>query len=370
VRLAVFVGTRPNFVKAAAVVSAFRRRGIEVPIIHSGQHADATLSGSFFAQLQLPEPKHHLGVGPRPRGAQLGEIVERFSVLLPSLQLDELIVVGDVTSTAAGALAADACDVPVAHVEAGLRSFDWTMPEERYRRIVDAIAQKLLVTEPSGVANLRAEGREEAQIHFVGNVMIDTLLRFRARAEEARPWERYGCERGRYIVATLHRPHNVDEPVALAESVAALEVAARRYPVLFAAHPRTRTKIKDFRLEIPSGIRVLPPLGYLEFIGLVTGALAVLTDSGGAQEETTVLDVPCLTMRETTERPITCELGTSRLVGRSVEEIEHALDEIEDGTYPHTQPIPLWDGGAADRIAAVFLDGKPGTEIGGVEAEG
>jgi len=355
VRIAVFVGTRPNLVKAAAVVSAFARKGVDVQIIHSGQHADANLSGAFFTRFALPDPAHYLGVGPRSRGEQLGEIVVRLAQLLPSLELEELLVVGDVTSTAAGALAADSCDLPIAHVEAGLRSFDWGMVEERYRRVVDSIAQRLLVSEPSGVTNLQAEGRDPSEIHFVGNVMIDTLLRFQSEAEGARQWERLGCDRREYIVATLHRPSNVDAPEALAESVAVLGAAARRAPVLFAAHPRTQARLEEFGVSLPDAVRLLPPLDYLDFVSLMSGALAVLTDSGGAQEETTVLDVPCLTMRENTERPITCELGTSRLVGRSVTAVEDAFDEIGAGVYPRARSIPLWDGHAGDRIAALML---------------
>jgi UDP-N-acetylglucosamine 2-epimerase (non-hydrolysing) len=355
VKLAVFVGTRPNLVKATAVVSAFARQGVDVDIIHSGQHVDARLSGSFFERFALPDPAHYLGVGLRARGEQLGEIVSRLAVLLPSLGLDELIVVGDVTSTAAGALAADSCDLPVAHVEAGLRSFDWTMPEERYRRVVDAIARRLLVSEPSGVTNLQAEGRSPDEIDFVGNVMIDTLLRFQGDAAEAQLWERFDCEHGRYVLVTLHRPSNVDTPQVLVESMAVLETAAARAPVLFSAHPRTTERLQRFGIPVPSGVRLLPPLDYLDFISLMSGALAVLTDSGGAQEETTVLDVPCLTMRENTERPITCELGTSRLVGRSVAAVAAAFDEIASGSYPRARPIPLWDGRAGDRIAALML---------------
>ncbi len=354
-RLAVFVGTRPNLVKAAAMVSAFAKRGVDVQIIHSGQHFDDNLSGAFFTRFALPDPAHYLGVGLRTRGEQLGGIVSRLATLLPSFDLDELIVVGDVTSTAAGALAADSCDLPVAHVEAGLRSFDWTMPEERYRRVVDSIAQRLLVSEPSGVTNLQAEGRAPSQIHFVGNVMIDTLLRFRADAEDTREWERFGCERRGYVLATLHRPSNVDRQATLSESLDVLGTAARRAPVLFSAHPRTRAALANFGLELPRAVKLLPPLDYLNFISLMSGALAVVTDSGGAQEETTVLDVPCLTMRENTERPITCELGTSRLVGRSVAQVEDAFDEIEAGVYPQARPIPLWDGHAGDRIAALML---------------
>jgi UDP-N-acetylglucosamine 2-epimerase (non-hydrolysing) len=271
------------------------------------------------------------------------------------MRLDELIVVGDVTSTAAAAVAADACDLPVAHVEAGLRSFDWTMPEERYRRIVDAIAQRLLVSERSGVSNLYAEGRDPGDVHLVGNVMIDTLFRFRARSVGARVWERFGVPKGGYALVTLHRPNNVDDPQPLAECLAVLALVGRRFPVLFAAHPRTSARLREHGMALPDSVRLMSPLDYFDFIGLMAGAAVVLTDSGGAQEETTALGVPCLTMRENTERPITCELGTSRLVARSVAKVEEALEELASGTYPSGREIPLWDGHAADRIAELML---------------
>jgi UDP-N-acetylglucosamine 2-epimerase (non-hydrolysing) len=344
-------------VKAAAVISAFARRGVTVDIIHTGQHHDPNLSDAFFARFDLPPPAHHLGVSSGTRGEQLGEITARLARLLPTLRLDELIVVGDVTSTAAGALAADAIDVPVAHVEAGLRSFDWTMPEERNRRVVDAIATRLLVSEPSGVRNLEREGRAGDAVRLVGNVMIDTLFRFKPQAEAARVWERFSLARGGYAVATLHRPANVDTRAALGECAAVLAAAAARHPVLFAAHPRTSNRLRELGVALPDSVRVLPPLDYLDFISLMAGAAVVLTDSGGAQEETTALGVPCLTMRENTERPVTCELGTSRLVGRSLARVQQALDELAAGTYPRGRDIPLWDGHAGDRIAELMLAG-------------
>lgn len=354
-KLGIVVGTRPNFVKASAVIRGLEARGVRPVLIHTGQHHDAALSDSFFQRLGLPAPDHHLGITGGARGEQLGEIVARMSRLLPGLALDELIVVGDVTSTAAGALAADACDLPVSHVEAGLRSFDATMPEERNRRVVDAIAARLFASEPSGVENLLREGQPRERVHLVGNVMIDTLLRFRAEAEAAEVWRRFQLEPKRYFVATLHRPGNVDEPGALRESLRCLSAAAERFPVLFAAHPRTHGRLKQFGLELPRNVQLLSPLDYLDFIGLMGGAFAVLTDSGGAQEETTVLAVPCLTMRENTERPITCEQGSSRLVGRSVEKVARALQEIDQGRYPRGSAIPLWDGAAGARIADVLL---------------
>jgi UDP-N-acetylglucosamine 2-epimerase (non-hydrolysing) len=354
-RLGIVVGTRPNFVKAAAVIRALKGRGVKPVLIHTGQHHDATLSDAFFKRLDLPDPDHHLGIPAGARGEQLGEMVVRMSKLLPALELNELIVVGDVTSTVAGALAADACDLPVSHVEAGLRSFDPTMPEERNRKVVDALAHRLFASEPSGLANLLHEGHSPDHIYLVGNVMIDTLIRFRDEATAAKAWGRFALSPGHYAVATLHRPGNVDGRAQLAQSLDCLSVVARTHPVLFSAHPRTQSRLKEFGLELPAGVKLLPPLDYLDFIGLMSAAHVVLTDSGGAQEETTVLQVPCLTMRENTERPITCEKGSSRLVGRSVEKIRAALADLEEGRFPKGESIPLWDGGAGARIVDILL---------------
>lgn len=354
-KLGIVVGTRPNFVKAAAVIRALKAKGVTPALIHTGQHHDATLSDAFFKRLELPAPDHHLGIQGGSRGEQLGEMVSRMSKLFPSLKLDELIVVGDVTSTVAGALAADACDLPVSHVEAGLRSFDMAMPEERNRQIVDAIAHRLFASEPAGLANLLREGHAREKIHLVGNVMIDTLVRFRDEAKAAKVWERFAFQPNRFAIATLHRPSNVDSRESLAESLRCLAVVSARHPVLFAAHPRTQTRLKDFGLTLPAGVRLLPPLDYLDFISLMSAAFVVMTDSGGAQEETTVLNAPCLTMRENTERPITCEQGSSRLVGRSVERIAQAIADIDAGRYSRGTEIALWDGNAGSRIADIVL---------------
>jgi UDP-N-acetylglucosamine 2-epimerase (non-hydrolysing) len=348
---ALIVGTRPNFVKAAAVVRALAVRGVPLLLIHTGQHFDAQLSDVFFQRLGLPQPDHHLGVGAGSRGEQFGEITRRLSGLFAEHRPQEVIVVGDVTSTAAAAVAADSCDIPVIHVEAGLRSFDKTMPEERNRLIVDALARRHLVSEPAGVANLLREGHSSDTVHLVGNVMIDTLYRFRDEARAAAPWTRHEVRERGYAVATLHRPANVDTPEALRGSLEVLSLVAARVPVLFAAPPRTQARLKELGVPVPTEIRVLPPLEYLEFVGLMGGARVVLTDSGGAQEETTALGVPCLTMRENTERPITVEQGSSRLIGRSTALARQYLDEIDAGTYAPGRPIELWDGHAAERIA-------------------
>jgi UDP-N-acetylglucosamine 2-epimerase (non-hydrolysing) len=354
-KIGLVAGTRPNFVKAAAVINALNARDVPVEFIHTGQHYDALLSEAFLRPLGLPDPDHHLEVGPAPRGEQFGEIVTRLAHLLPALQLDVLIVVGDVTSTAAGAVAADSSDVPVAHVEAGLRSFDETMPEERNRRLVDTLAHLLFVTEPSGVTNLRNEGHDDSEIHLVGNVMIDTLLRFRDDIALRQAWRDHGVSEHEYAVATLHRPSNVDTAETLSESLAVLGLAARRWPVLFSAHPRTQQRLRTHHLPLPEGVRLLPPLDYFEFMSLMSGARAVLTDSGGAQEETAALGVPCFTMRENTERPITIEIGSSRLVGRSLVLVEAALAELDAGAFDGVPKIPLWDGHAAERIADILL---------------
>lgn len=355
-RFGLVVGTRPNFVKAAAVLHALGARDVKPVLIHTGQHHDASLSDVFFQQLQLPEPDHHLGIKGGSRGEQLGEMVSRFAALLPSLKIDELLVVGDVTSTVAGALAADACDIRLSHVESGLRSFDMGMPEERNRKLVDAVAHRLFASEPAGVKNLAAEGHPVSSVHLVGNVMIDTLRRFEAQARGRKVWERFQLQPKGYAVGTLHRPSNVDEKPALAECLRALELTAARWPVVFAAHPRTQKRLTSFGLTLPQNVRLLEPLDYLDFIGLMADARVVLTDSGGAQEETTALKVPCLTMRENTERPITCEKGTSRLVGRNAADIDRALAEIASGGWPTGDDVPLWDGKAGERIADILLE--------------
>ena len=357
-KFALVVGARPNFVKAAPVLGTLERRGADVVLVHTGQHFDAALSDVFFQRLCLPKPHYHLGVGAGTRGEQFGEIVRSLAQLLPQIKVDEVIVVGDVTSTAASAVAADNCDIPLSHVEAGLRSFDLSMPEERNRKIVDVLASRHFVSEPSGVTNLLREGHDPSQIHLVGNVMIDTLFRFRDEARVAAPWLRYGVREQAYAVATLHRPNNVDTPEALDEALRMLELVAYRYPVLFSVHPRTALRLRAFGLSVPERVRILDPLDYLDFIGLMLGARVVLTDSGGVQEETTAMAVPCLTMRENTERPITVEKGSSRLIGRSVERVAVLLDEIEAGAFDCGLGIPLWDGKASERIAEVLLQAK------------
>lgn len=336
-------------------MAALDERGERPVLIHTGQHFDRALSEVFFDRLGLPEPDHQLGVGAATRGEQFGEITVALARLLPKIGVAETIVVGDVTSTAAAAVAADSSDLVVTHVEAGLRSFDDTMPEERNRKIVDALATRLLVSEPAGVANLRREGVPDNRIYLVGNVMIDTLFRFRDLAAAAKPWDRRGLIQGGYALATLHRPSNVDAAEPLTSCLAILAEVARRWPVLFAVHPRTQARLGELKIKIPDGVVVTGPLDYVEFIGLMQGARVVLTDSGGAQEETTALRVPCLTLRENTERPVTVNAGSSRLVGRDLAMVSRYLEEIAAGTFAVGNGIPLWDGHAGSRIADILL---------------
>ena len=352
-------GARPNFMKLAPVVRALEARG-DMPfrIIHTGQHYDAGMNGVFFEQLGIPAPDVHLEVGSGPHGAQTARILERYEIHLTERRPAATVVFGDVNSTVACALAAVKLGVPVAHVEAGLRSFDRTMPEEINRLLTDAIADLLLVSEPSGVENLQREGMADEKVRLVGNVMIDTLL---AELEGARALgmpERLGLAPGGYGLVTLHRPSNVDDPGVLGRLLDLLIELGSRLPLVLPLHPRTaaaacQAGVSD-KLHSASGLRVVDPLPYRENLGLMASAKLVMTDSGGMQEETTVLGVPCLTLRENTERPITVTQGTSRLVGNDPGRIRVAFDDALVGRWPAGQAIPLWDGHAGDRVAAAL----------------
>ena len=357
-KVLVVAGARPNFVKIAPLMSALSdAAGFEARLVHTGQHYDDELSRVFFDDLGIPRPAVDLEVGSASHAVQTARIMTRFEPVLERERPDLVVVVGDVNSTVACSLTAVKRGVAVAHVEAGLRSFDRTMPEEVNRVLTDAISDLLFVTEPSGVANLEREGAA-GEIHLVGNVMIDALLRHRDRARERNAPERFGVTAGEYVVLTLHRPANVDDPAILAGILSAVEEIARHRTVLFPVHPRTRAAIEragfEGRLDGAEGLRRLDPLGYLDFIGLLSDARAVLTDSGGLQEETTVLGVPCLTLRDNTERPITIDEGTNRLVGRDPDGILRAYAEVESGGGGTARRPDLWDGGAARRIVAVL----------------
>jgi UDP-N-acetylglucosamine 2-epimerase (non-hydrolysing) len=348
------VGARPNFMKIAPILAACGARpGFLSTLVHTGQHYDASMSKLFFEQLRIPRPDVNLEVGSGSHAQQTAAVLQRFEPVLLERCPDLVLVVGDVNSTLACSLAAVKLGIPVAHVEAGLRSFDRTMPEEINRILTDAIADLLFLTEASARTNLEHEGIDRARMHLVGNVMIDTLLAHRDAAAQSDVVERLGLPPAAYAVLTLHRPANVDVPDVLGRILQPLAGLARTMPVIFPVHPRTRAALADHAaiLAAGRGIRLVDPLGYLDFVRLMTEARLVLTDSGGIQEETTILGVPCVTLRDNTERPITVTHGTNRLAGTTSEGIRVAIEAaLAEGRHV-LQPPPLWDGKAGERIA-------------------
>jgi UDP-N-acetylglucosamine 2-epimerase (non-hydrolysing) len=353
-------GARPNFMKIAPIISELERASDRVQgrLVHTGQHYDAAMSAVFFDQLRIPRPDVELSVGSGSHAQQTAAIMTAFEPVLMDWRPDLVLVVGDVNSTLACALVAAKIGIPVAHVEAGLRSYDRTMPEEINRVLTDQIAELLFTTEASAEQNLLREGLPPERIHFVGNVMIDTLLAHRDRARDLRVAGGLGLVPRSYALLTLHRPSNVDSDEVFERLMSAMAAIARDAAIVFPVHPRTRPMIMRSatarRLIDQSRLQLLDPLGYLEFIGLMQDSRAVLTDSGGIQEETTILGVPCLTLRENTERPITVTAGTNQLVGTDPARIlaawRLALERSSSAVAP-----PLWDGGAARRIAAILL---------------
>jgi UDP-N-acetylglucosamine 2-epimerase (non-hydrolysing) len=343
--------------KVAPIVEALKRRECEFAplVVHTGQHYDAAMSDAFFRDLELPQPDIYLGVGSASHAAQTAAVMERFEPVVNQEKPDWVIVVGDVNSTLACALVCSKLGVKVAHVEAGLRSSDRTMPEEINRVLTDQIADLLFTPSADADENLLAEGIAPERIRLVGNVMIDSLLKHLPRAKESTIREELGLNENEYAVLTLHRPANVDNPETFARVLSALETIAERLPIVFPVHPRTRKTISELgfaeRLAQTKNLKLIDPLGYLDFLRLYSGARLVLTDSGGIQEETTALGIPCLTLRENTERPITVTLGTNKIVGTDPEKIiREALSSLKE--TPGRQPSipPLWDGNTAGRI--------------------
>lgn len=351
-KIILVAGARPNFIKIAPLMAAFRARPAFHPIlVHTGQHYDERMSDLFFRQLEIPVPDENLGVGSGSHAVQTATLMTRFEPVLERHRPDAVLVVGDVNSTVACGLTAVKRGVALIHVEAGLRSFDRRMPEEINRIVTDAISDWLFCSEEDGVRNLLQEGRPTERIHLVGNVMIDTLLRHRVKAQATGILERMELTPGTYGLVTLHRPANVDEPSVLERLMTVLDEFACEMPMIFPIHPRTRIRLEAIDRRWKGKWRWIEPLGYLEFLALMDRARVVLTDSGGIQEETTVLGVPCLTLRENTERPVTIRLGTNRLAGTDPDRIRETFQTlIREPPRPAALP-PFWDGKAAERIA-------------------
>src|SRR4029453_9409820 len=345
-------GARPNFPKAAPVINALAAYPVKQLLVHTGQHYDDKMSDVFFRELQLPRPDVNLGIGSGSHGRQTAAIMAALEDLFVEHRPDLVVVYGDVNSTVAAALVAAKMDIAIAHVEAGLRSFDMKMPEEINRIVTDRLADLLLVTSADAIAHLGNEGIPADKIHFVGNPMIDTLLGNLDRFDSRVAHNKHGIK-GDYVVATLHRPSNVDDPTDVTELVAAMHGVADQVQVILPLHPRGRERLAQAGLMDHRQLLVIEPVGYLEFLGLVQGAIAVITDSGGVQEETTVLGIPCLTLRDNTERPVTISDGTNRLATRAdlADEVKKILVR---GRLTQWPTPPLWDGQAAPRIADVL----------------
>jgi len=357
-KIILVAGARPNFMKIAPLYHAFQKyaKSYEVNIVHTGQHYDKKMSDVFFNQLQMPKPHSYFGVGSGSHAQQTSNIMIKFEAYCLKQKPDLVIVVGDVNSTLACAVVAKKLHIQLAHVEAGLRSFDRRMPEEINRMVTDSISDYHFITEKSGMNNLLKEGHSKKLIYFVGNVMIDTLklsLKKLDLLNLPKPQKKYG-------LITLHRPSNVDTKNNLSNIIKILKTISHKIPLIFPLHPRTKIKIKQFgftqyfnfskNLLNPRGITLVPPLGYLEFLNLMKHSAFCLTDSGGIQEETTVLKIPCLTMRDSTERPITCELGSNIMVGNDFKLIVTNINKLLTGKKTHSKIPPLWDGNAAKRI--------------------
>ena len=359
-KLLSIVGARPNFMKIAPLDKAFKKYRKEVKhlICHTGQHFDDRMSKVFFEDLGLPRPDFYLGVGGGSHAEQTARIMLELEQVLLAEQPDLVIVPGDVNSTLAAALVASKMGIPVAHVEAGLRSFDNTMPEEINRIVTDVVSDFLFVSEHSGIRNLRDEGVDEHKIHFVGNIMIDSLEAHYDLLENHPILEQIGLEKENYILATFHRPTNVDDPESLKALMDTLKRLVKERPMVFPVHPRTRKNLQAFGLDkrLPKGLILTEPLGYIEFLALMRYAELVITDSGGIQEETTYMGVQCITVRKNTERPVTIDVGTNQLVGTDLDKVEKtAMDILSGITKPGRIP-ELWDGKTGKRIAEINVN--------------
>lgn len=352
-RLVYVVGARPNFVKMAPVVAEMRRRLPDARhvLVHTGQHYDELMSDVFMSELGVPRPDYMLGVGSGSHALQTARVMERVEPVLEEERPDVVLVPGDVNSTLAVALVAAKLGLRLAHVESGLRSFDRTMPEEINRIVADEFSDLLFVHSDDAISNLQREGIEDERIHFVGNTMIDTLVAFEPHFRKLGTADRMGVAPGDYLLVTLHRPSLVDGPL-LGEVIERLSAIAVDLPVVFPLHPRTRKMLVT--RDLPAGLRLTEPVGYLDFLSLEADAAGVLTDSGGVQEETTFLGVPCFTLRENTERPVTVRAGTNTLLGLDPERLDDIIPALRSRPNRPPEPPPLWDGAAADRIGDVI----------------
>jgi UDP-N-acetylglucosamine 2-epimerase (non-hydrolysing) len=357
-RVVVVVGARPNFVKVAPILAELTEYPyVSTTLVHTGQHYDAQMSDAFFANLDIPRPDVNLKVSGGGSVTQMADIMTRLEPVLVGARPDVVVVVGDVTSTVAAALTTVKLGYPLAHVEAGLRSFDRSMPEEVNRVVTDAVSDLLFTTEPAANENLAREGLDPDKVHFVGNVMIDTLFRYREKARESDVLERLDLGSGGYAVLTLHRPSNVDDEGTLGLLLQAIARIQAEIPIVFPVHPRTRRRLEALASVLPPmpRLHLADPLPYLDFLQLMAEARCVLTDSGGVQEETTALGIPCLTLRHNTERPITVTRGTNRIVGTDPDTIYESWRTLATGKWPAGELPELWDGKAAGRIVRLLV---------------
>ncbi len=357
-KIDLIAGARPNFMKISPIINALkklreRNQSISYRLIHTGQHYDQNMSGSFFEQLGIPLPDHNLGAGGGTQAEQTGNIMLGYEKLLLSENTDLCLVVGDVTSTLACSITAKKLGVKVAHVEGGIRSGDMSMPEEINRIVTDSISDLFFTTSRKANENLIKEGKLPEQIHFVGNTMIDTLLNHRSKFQKPEIWDEVSLEKESYIVITLHRPANVDQEVTLKSLIESILESSRGIPIIFPVHPRTRKALDKLNIEAPN-FYMIDPLGYLEFNFLVENCKAVITDSGGITEETTVLGIPCMTLRENTERPETITEGTNELLGLDPRAIAPNMMKLFEGKWKKGNIPELWDGYAAERIAKIL----------------
>ncbi len=358
------VGARPNFMKVAPIHKAFEKLNkkgeekIEHLICHTGQHYDENMSKIFFEELELPKPDFYLGVGSGSHAEQTAKIMIEFEKVLLKEKPDLIIVVGDVNSTAACSVVAVKMGIKIAHVEAGLRSYDRTMPEEINRLLTDQIADYLFITEKSGIENLKKEGIAGNKIYFVGNVMIDSLIYYLPKAGKSKITSELKIDSTNFVLVTLHRPSNVDSPDFLKEMVSFLNAVAEKRPVVFPIHPRTNKNLKKYNMEkfLSKDVHLTDPIGYIDFLYLTKNAELIVTDSGGIQEESTYLGVQCITVRDNTERPVTVEIGTNQLIGTDLGKVKNAAMDVLNGRLKKGAVPELWDGHAAERIVSIIVN--------------